>query len=104
MDGWIWNARVTSIGKESGQLSLEDAAAISTSSSLSVLEELETMVAAMVGLATCSMNSSRLGESLRGSGSEAITADIESIPFLIGKRSEVTLGAGEGERDLGVLE
>ena len=94
-----------STGNESGQLSLEGVG--SASSSLSVLEdEEETIVAAIVGRATCSMNSNKLGDSRIGSGRDAITADIESTPLLTGKRSEVTLVGGEWDGDLGtrVLE
>ena len=86
MDGCIWNARVTSTGNERGQLSLEGMGSDSSSLSVLLAEEPEIMVAAIVGRATCSINSNRLGDNLIGSGREAMTADIESTPFLTGRR------------------
>ena len=61
----------------------------SVSLSISVLSELVslelvTAVAAMVGFATCSMNSSKLGVSSMFSGTEAIMADSESTPLFVG--------------------
>ena len=64
-------------------------ATASPSSPLSVsespLELLVTTVAAMVGLATRSMNSRRLGVNLISSGREATTADTDRIPFFTGR-------------------
>lgn len=60
------------------------------------------MVAAMVGRATCSMNSNKLGDNRRGSGSEAMTAEMDRTPFLTGKGLEVELEGGDWDGDLGM--
>ena len=50
----------------------------------SELLELETTVAASVGLATCSMKSRKLGVNLMSSGRDSMTADKESTPLFTG--------------------
>ena len=87
----MWKVRVTSTGKEMGCMEEEEEAPPfspgfpSCSLSDSVLLELDTTVAARVGRATCSINSSRLCVSFISSGSDSTTAESESTPLLTGK-------------------
>lgn len=60
----------------------------------SPLELLVTTVAAMVGLATRSMNSRRLGVNFISSGREDTTAETDRIPFLTGRADLVPFGGG----------
>lgn len=89
VDGWMWKVRVTSTGKVMGEgerTSLSSAAAVSVSSaSDSELLELEMTVAAIVGRATCSMNSRKLCVNLMSSGSDSMTAQRESTPLFTGR-------------------
>lgn len=108
---------MTSTGKEIGfelvvvGLGVAKGVPVSSSSSSSNTDSLLLefkFVAAMAGLAICSMNSRILGVNSRSLGNDDTVADRESIPFLVGNRSrQVTAGvsplvpsAGKGEEPL----
>lgn len=83
----MWKVRVTSTGKEMGEVVVPGLSSVAVGVSLrdSVLLELDTTVAASVGRATCSMNSRRLWVSLMSSGSDSMTAERERTPLLTGR-------------------
>ena len=85
------------IGHESvGCCWVPDSASSPLSVSESPLELLVTTVAAMVGLATRSINSRRLGVNLISSVREATTAERDRIPFFTGRADldSSTFGGG----------
>ena len=83
----MWKVKVTSTGKEMERawFDLSSVGGSTSSSSDSVLLELDTTVAARVGRATCSMNSRKPCVSRMSSGRDSMMTDRERTPLLTGK-------------------